>query len=121
MYTQAKTEKIYACKKATNNSKTIRIDKKANGKTPKIPIIITKNAITSNITCPAIIFAAKRTDKLIGLTKYENNSRTNNNGISHHGVPDGKNILKKPKPFFAKVINTQIKKTAIANAKVIEI
>ena len=86
---------MYACKKATNNSNAISTDKNANGNIPKTPIITTKNAITSSITCPAIIFAAKRTDKLTGLTQYEKNSKTNIKGANHQGVPAGKNILKK--------------------------
>lgn len=67
------------------------------------------------------MFAAKRTDKLTGRTKYENNSRININGISHNGVPDGRNILKKPSPFFANVINIQRTKIITANEKVIDI
>ena len=78
--------------------------------------------MTSSITCPAIIFAARRTAKLTGLTIYENSSRTNIKGAIHQGVPAGKKCAIKPKsPRFAMVINTQTKNIIKARANVIEI
>ena len=86
-----------------------------------MPIITTKKAITSSITCPAIILAARRTPKLTGLTQYEKNSKTNIKGASHHGVPEGINIAKNLNPFLAIVIKTHARNTNNAIVKVIEI
>ena len=85
------------------------------------PKVITKNAMTSSMTWPAIMLAAKRTDKLTGRTRYEKNSSTNMSGAIHSGVPSGRNILKKPKPFLAIVANTQTRKIIIASVNVMEI
>ena len=120
MYTQEKTEKMYACNKATNNSKAIITARNANGTIPATPSIITKNAITSSITCPAIIFAANLTAKLTGLTKNENISKTNINGTNHQGVPDGMKILYAFNPLLAIIIAMQTKNITRANVNVIE-
>lgn len=74
MYMQISTQKTNAWIKETPNSKKnkgIKIKSGTRWKTKKInsfPIKINENPIiTFNNVCPAIIFANKRIDKLIGL------------------------------------------------------
>ncbi len=73
------------------------------GKTPAImpvvPIAATiptlKPAKTFNIMCPAIIFANKRTDSVIGRVRNDITSIGIIKGVSHNGTPGGKNKVKK--------------------------
>ncbi len=109
---------MYACNIDTKNSNTYTTFKNKSGKNPAHFIIITNKAITSNITCPAIIFAARRTDKLTGLIKKEKNSSIKSNGASHSGVPAGTNILKKKIPFFEITKNNVIRNVMMASVKV---
>ena len=67
-----KIAKTYACRKATSISKPVNATEKLSGSHPPIiPRLITKPPKTFIIVCPAIMFANNRTDKLIGLLKYE--------------------------------------------------
>ncbi len=65
--------KIYACSIEINISNPVIIVNNANGAVPKskdaVPDIITKDAITCIIICPAIMLAASRNDRLRGRAK----------------------------------------------------
>ena len=63
-----------------------------------IASVTMKPAIIFNKTCPATIFAASLSDKVIGRAKKVNNSIMIISGASHHGVPRGKNREKKWRP-----------------------
>ena len=57
-----------------------------------------KPAKTLSMIWPAIIFANKRTDSVIGRDKNDIISIGKISGISQAGTPGGKNKLKKCKP-----------------------
>ena len=62
------------------------------GKTPRKPSEITNPAITLSNTCPATILAKRRTERVIGRIKKENNSMIKITGAIQIGTPLGKNI-----------------------------
>ena len=64
---------------------------------PSNPKADTKPAKTFKSVWPANIFANSRTDKLIGLERYEMISMGINNGSMYHGNPG---ITKKLKNFY---------------------
>ena len=117
-YTQVSTVKIYACNKAIKISNPLNITRKASGTTPNTPILMTNPAITLSMVCPAIMFAASLTDKLIGLERYENNSINTSNGASIAGVPFGKKKAKKCVPCLISAMVVTAKNMNAANAKV---
>ena len=72
MYKQVKIANTYACRNAINISKPVNATMNVNGNAPvKNGIETTKPAKTFSNVWPASIFANSRTDKLIGLDKYE--------------------------------------------------
>ncbi len=85
---------MYACKIAINISNPVNIVNKINGKIPKTPDKITKLAKIFNTTCPAVILAARRMERLIGRARYANNSINIISGAKNNGVPLGNKIDK---------------------------
>lgn len=71
---------------------------------PFIVNVEAKPAITFNKVWPAIIFAKRRTARLMGLNMYEINSIGINKKASAKLVPAGKNKVKNFKPFFFTLI-----------------
>lgn len=85
--TLSKKIKIIKINRGINEEKTIILLFEIN-------IIHAKEAITFNNVCPAIMLANKRTDKLIGLNKYETISIGINNNAKNKEDPAGKKIEK---------------------------
>jgi len=82
-------------------------------------ILDAKPEIISIMVCPAIMFAARRIARLIGLVIYVKNSINTIIGASHHGVPDGRKFFAKPSmPLFAIIEAVTLMKTIIDNVPV---
>ena len=90
-----KIANTYAWRKATSISKPVSATEKLSGShPPTIPRLITKPPKTFIIVWPAIILAKRRTDRLIGLLKYEMISITTIKGNKTTGTPLGTNNFK---------------------------
>jgi hypothetical protein len=103
-----------------NISKPVNIVNIINGKIPKIPDIIINVAKTFKTTCPAVMFAARRIERLIGRAKYANISITIMSGAKNIGVPFGSRIPRYPIPFFTNPTMVISINTLMANVNVIE-
>ena len=71
--------------------------------------------------CPAVMFAAKRTERDMGLARYANNSIKIMRGAISIGVPEGKKNLKKLVPCLQKPIKVTARKINALREKVIAI
>ena len=85
----------------------------------KIHRLTMNPAITFNNTCPAIIFAVRRNDRLNGLAKKLNISIIIINGTNHQGVPLGRNNEKNLNPCKINPVKIITVKIIIAKTKFI--
>ena len=98
---------MYACKKATNNSKhdinsVIGTDKPDQARLPLTKIIPTKD---TTIICPAVMFANKRINNAAGLINIPANSIGIRMGYKATGTPGWEKICFQ-NPFFENSICT---------------
>ena len=108
---------MYACKKATNNSKhdinnVIGTDSPDQAKLSLTKIIPTRETM---IMCPAVIFANKRINKAAGLIKIPANSIGISIGYNATGTPGGEKMCFQ-KPFLENnicIINVNIANTMV--------
>ena len=110
-------EKIYACKKATNNSNKLIMTAIGTAATEMLilPILIIIPKIASIIACPAVMFANNLTDNANGLVNKPINSTGIIMGSNHNGTPGVAKICLQ-KSLFPK--NRYVKKVMSASPNV---